>query len=88
MKSNKFAASLQAVILLFFATLSQASGTHWSYSGEEGPEHWGALSPKFKKAIGKAQSPVDLDAPEQISFHWFTDRTGRNARPFDPKRYE
>jgi carbonic anhydrase len=70
MKSNKFAALLLAVILLFFATFSQASETHWSYEGEKGPEHWSDLSPEFKEAIGNAQSPIDLDAPEQVSFHY------------------
>jgi carbonic anhydrase len=34
---------------------------HWSYEGEEGPEHWGTLSPDFKVCdLGLQQSPVDL----------------------------
>lgn len=33
---------------------------HWGYEGQEGPEHWSALSPEFATcAIGKTQSPID-----------------------------
>jgi carbonic anhydrase len=47
-------------LLNVFALPSFASEVHWSYSGEEGPEHWGNLSPAFKDAIGDAQSPIDI----------------------------
>jgi len=50
-----------------------ATGTHWSYEGEEGPEHWGDLSPEYHFCKeGMNQSPVDLvadvhaDLPELI----------------------
>lgn len=34
---------------------------HWSYSGEVGPDRWGALDPAFSAcAKGKNQSPVNL----------------------------
>ena len=34
---------------------------HWSYSGSEGPEHWGDLTPEFSTCkIGKNQSPIDI----------------------------
>jgi carbonic anhydrase len=34
---------------------------HWSYSGSDGPEHWGALAPEFIQCtVGLNQSPVDL----------------------------
>lgn len=42
-------------------TSQAASGPDWSYSGKNGPEHWGALSSEFATcASGKNQSPVDL----------------------------
>ncbi len=44
---------------------------HWSYSGEEGPEHWGTIAPEFATcAAGKAQSPIDhaaFDAKHAIA---------------------
>jgi carbonic anhydrase len=34
---------------------------HFGYSGETGPQHWGALSPEWRAcAAGKNQSPIDL----------------------------
>ena len=34
---------------------------HWTYAGEEGPDHWGALSPAYTTcAIGTSQSPIDI----------------------------
>ena len=49
---------------------------HWSYEGEEGPEHWGDLSEDYATcADGTAQSPIDLgDAIgvdlSNIEFHY------------------
>lgn len=41
------------------AKTSEASS--WSYSGEQGPQHWGNLSPEFGTCnTGKNQSPVDI----------------------------
>lgn len=38
-----------------------ASGVHWTYEGEEGPEHWGDLQADFKSCkIGLEQTPLDL----------------------------
>ncbi len=37
---------------------------HWTYEGEEGPEHWGELSADYAAcADGKAQSPIDIAQP-------------------------
>jgi len=36
----------------------------WHYEGDEGPEHWGSISPKFASCQnGRAQSPIDIVAP-------------------------
>jgi carbonic anhydrase len=36
---------------------------HWAYSGDEGPEHWGALDPSFGACRGGIeQTPIDLPA--------------------------
>ncbi|KAG1682726.1 DNA topoisomerase 4 subunit B [Nymphon striatum] len=37
---------------------------HWTYSGKEGPEFWGDISPKFTTCkSGKNQSPIDIKKP-------------------------
>lgn len=34
---------------------------HWAYEGEEGPDHWGALSSEFVACVdGTAQSPINI----------------------------
>ena len=34
----------------------------WTYSGEEGPEHWAQLDPAFKTCdAGQEQSPINFD---------------------------
>jgi carbonic anhydrase len=36
---------------------------HWGYDGEQGPKHWGELSPEFAPCgKGRQQSPVDIPA--------------------------
>jgi len=48
------------------ASTGAASPVHWTYEGEEGPEHWAKLSPVYAIcAQGHAQSPVDLIASQQ-----------------------
>jgi carbonic anhydrase len=47
---------------------------HWTYGGDEGPEHWGELSPAYELCeSGKEQSPVNIEkgspaALEDLSF--------------------
>jgi carbonic anhydrase len=42
------------------AAASAADTTHWTYSGQEGPENWARLSPAFGACAGKNQSPINL----------------------------
>jgi carbonic anhydrase len=66
-------------MLAALGAVHAAGGAHWSYSGEAGPEHWGALSPEFAACSeGKNQSPIDLSnfiesdlAP--LEFHYQAD---------------
>ncbi|HEY9053066.1 MAG TPA: carbonic anhydrase family protein [Gammaproteobacteria bacterium] len=50
------------ISLVLTSGICQASGDiHWTYSGNEGPEHWGELSDKFTIcSTGKNQSPIDI----------------------------
>lgn len=42
-------------------TAATAQSAHWTYEGEEGPEHWGAISADYAACgSGKEQSPIDL----------------------------
>src|SRR5262245_54087655 len=52
--------------ILFFlfgpaASAQQTPPTHWSYTGEEGPSHWGDLDAAFATCKqGHVQSPIDI----------------------------
>jgi len=51
---------LIAFLLLASGSAYSATGAHWGYSGEEGPENWVKLSPDYSACSGKNQSPIDL----------------------------
>ncbi|WP_413600664.1 carbonic anhydrase [Curtobacterium sp. Curtsp57] len=41
-------------------------GSSWSYTGDEGPSHWGALASEYGTcSSGEEQSPIDLPAPKR-----------------------
>ena len=46
---------------------ASAHTVHWTYDGEEGPDHWGEIDPSYAACgTGQSQSPVDLvDATAQ-----------------------
>ncbi|MCG8442678.1 MAG: carbonic anhydrase family protein [Caulobacterales bacterium] len=52
------------------AVWAESDGVSWSYAGEGGPEHWGALDPEYAVCSeGHQQSPIDLSAatPAEIA---------------------
>lgn len=62
MKGKKSAVlSTMTATLMISAAVIAADETHWGYSGQQGPEHWGQLSSEFATcSTGKNQSPIDL----------------------------
>jgi len=45
-----------------------AGAVHWTYEGEEGPQHWGSLSPDYAAcASGLEQSPIDIPANAPVN---------------------
>jgi carbonic anhydrase len=69
------------------ATPAKPPAKHWTYSGEEGPEHWAELDPAYKTcSAGKEQSPIDfqfLDLKKsqlpQIGWHFDDKHVGVSA---------
>jgi carbonic anhydrase len=59
---------LISLLLISFSSLQAAeSEAHWSYQGDDGPEHWGELSEKYKMCReGRNQSPVNLVADYHV----------------------
>jgi len=52
---------LAAALLVSGCAHTTKQAAHWGYSGNEGPEHWGEISPEFAIcSSGKNQSPIDL----------------------------
>lgn len=47
-------------MLLLSSSALSASGAHWEYSGEAGPDNWAKLSPEYSACAGKNQSPINL----------------------------
>lgn len=78
-KKVTFVVVLTLLLSLMLAGVALAQGhggVHWGYEGEEGPDHWGDLSPDFATCgTGKEQSPIDIPAsapinPADISFNY------------------
>lgn len=82
--SNKlvtFAILVSGLAWVWMPTTSLAAeeALHWSYDGEEGPDHWGELSEKYIMCSqGRNQSPIDLslavraELPE-LQFEYYSD---------------
>ncbi|KAJ1419554.1 Alpha carbonic anhydrase domain [Sesbania bispinosa] len=53
--------SILSIAVLALRTSAYFYSANFSYTGRNGPDHWGSLSPSFAACSnGKAQSPVDL----------------------------
>jgi len=63
----------------FFAVAEPEPSIPWSYSGEQGPEHWAAMSPSFGACTGERQSPVDLRGGRTIGYSPLSFRYRSNA---------
>ncbi|MDO9265753.1 MAG: carbonic anhydrase [Sulfurimonas sp.] len=62
MKVGKILVSGIVAILLSSALLASGQGTHWGYTGHEGPENWGDLSADYSLCKhGKSQSPINIE---------------------------
>ncbi|HCR71044.1 MAG TPA: hypothetical protein DIW23_06340 [Anaerolineae bacterium] len=66
-------------IFIFMACAPQQTEStppHWTYEGEEGPEHWGELDASYAVCgTGTHQSPIDISATSEqdlasIVFHY------------------
>src|SRR5882757_5095405 len=54
------AALLTAFVAL--AASAETTGHGWTYDGEHGPAHWGAMSEAFHACeSGRAESPIDIE---------------------------
>ncbi|XP_077995923.1 carbonic anhydrase 7-like [Glandiceps talaboti] len=52
-----------AVFLCLIAASVHASGGHWEYSGETGPEHWAEM---YEDCGGESQSPIDIKKKDAV----------------------
>ncbi|WP_258105391.1 carbonic anhydrase [Marinoscillum sp. MHG1-6] len=43
------------------------NSVYWTYSGDQGPDHWSELNPEYSDCSGERQSPVDIDATHCIN---------------------
>jgi carbonic anhydrase len=56
------ACALIGTLLSVTAAVAQEHAAHWSYSGPQGPAHWGAEDPAFAACSnGTRQSPIDIE---------------------------
>jgi carbonic anhydrase len=67
MKLQKFISILMAAaILTACSPKAEPASPHWTYEGEEGPEHWGELDASYAVCgTGTSQSPIDVSTPSE-----------------------
>ena len=67
---GSMAAACAATLMLVAGTAATAEehAKHWSYSGANGPDHWGAEDPAFAACSnGTRQSPIDIETAATAS---------------------
>lgn len=63
MNLSKILTCSVAAALLSSTLLASGHGTHWGYTGHEGPENWGNLSADYSLCkSGKSQSPINISS--------------------------
>ena len=61
MKSKSLTWKVALATAAVFCSTNTFAQKHWGYEGEEGPQNWSKLDPKFVMcALGKNQSPIDI----------------------------
>jgi carbonic anhydrase len=61
MRAPTMIAAALAAIAVPSAAETGSQNHHWSYSGHDGPSHWGQLDSAYSAcATGKAQSPINI----------------------------
>lgn len=56
-----FRLGVMCIMLVSVFVSAQQKPTHWSYSGQEGPDEWGKLDSRYTVcSSGKRQSPIDI----------------------------
>ncbi|WP_373071772.1 carbonic anhydrase [Sulfurimonas sp.] len=75
---------IKSLVYTLACSSALVAGTHWGYTGHEGPQHWGDLSPKFGMCKqGKSQSPINIskevtvatEGLKEIKFNYTTRAT-------------
>ena len=57
----KKVAAMQVALAAAPVVPASLHGSHWSYEGENGPSHWGAINADWAKCgAGERQSPIDI----------------------------
>lgn len=64
-------AGLVASLGISMGMASASGGTHWSYEGATGPDHWGSLDPTYAAcSAGEKQSPINIDVKQTTAKHY------------------
>lgn len=63
----KFISAISATLLFSASIWANTHGTHWGYTGHEGPQNWGDLDENYTMCkMGTSQSPVNITKDVEI----------------------